>query len=335
MTIETIRSALLSSPRVVAVGGRTKPALSQRPGDVLALKMSGYAGLTEYDPSEFTFTARAGTRLRDLINALAAHGQYLPFDPPLINEGATLGGTIAAGLNGPGRLRFGGLRDFILGLVFLTSAGQLVRGGGKVVKNAAGFDFPKLLVGSCGEMGVILEATFKVFPAPRATLTAETTCATLEKALALMALLGRLPADLDALELEPPGRVIIRLAGDEGTLAPRLARLAADCAAPFQEMDTPPWAAYASDLGIRVPINIGVIPYLEVALSSLGMQRRYSVAGNLAIIHGEPERLTPTLHAYNLAGLSLKDPPAKLGYWPHAAESLLRPVFDPAQRFSA
>ncbi len=85
------------------------------------------------------------TGLLDVMLLLEQHGQYLPFDPLLAERGATLGGTVAAGVSGPGRYRYGGVRDFLLGVRFVDSEGQVVRGGGKVVKNAAGFDFPKLI----------------------------------------------------------------------------------------------------------------------------------------------------------------------------------------------
>src|SRR5207253_6842143 len=132
---------------------------------------AGLRGITEYDPSEFTFTAGAGTPVREIVAALAESGQYLPFDPMLVEAGATLGGTVAAGLSGPGRFRFGGVRDFILGVRFVDGAGRLLRMGGKVVKNAAGFDLPKFFCGSLGRFGLIVEATFKVFPRPASRLT--------------------------------------------------------------------------------------------------------------------------------------------------------------------
>ena len=93
-------------------------------------------------------------------------GQYLPFDPMLSAAGATIGGTVAAGISGPGRYRYGGIRDFLLGVQFISSDGAVINAGGKVVKNAAGFDIPKLLVGSLGRLGVMTELTFKVFPQP-------------------------------------------------------------------------------------------------------------------------------------------------------------------------
>ncbi len=337
LSAEALRETMLASPKVRAVGAGTKPALSAAGPGAATLSLREHAGIVEYQPSEFTFTARAGTPLADITSELARHGQYLPFDPPLTEAGATLGGTIAAGLNGPGRLRYGGLRDFILGAAFLTGDGRLVHGGGKVVKNAAGFDFPKLLVGSCGRLGVILEATFKVFPAPEATLTAEARCDTLADALGLVARLGRLPADLDALELAPPGRVVVRFAGDRAALPARLDRLSRESAATFSPVGTEnePWRHWANQRGVRIPLTLHHIPALDAALDSLGLPRRYSVAGNLAIVEKSAPALDETLRRLGLGGLALDSSPVRLGIWPdEAPERLVRPVFDPAGRLS-
>ena len=108
--------------------------------------------------------AAPATPVAEIERRLAAHGQYLPFEPPLAGCGATLGGTVASGLNGPGRYRYGGVRDFLLGGTFVDGEGRLVRGGGKVVKNAAGFYLHHLLLGSLGRLGIFVELTFKVFP---------------------------------------------------------------------------------------------------------------------------------------------------------------------------
>ena len=129
---------------------------------------------------------------------LAEHGQYLPFDPLLAEAGATLGGTVAAGANGPGRYRYGGLRDFILGVRYVDGEGQIVYAGGKVVKNAAGFDIPKFMVGSLGQFGALVEMTFKVFPKPEAYATLRLECASVvDGANAIIRLTGQ-PLDLDA-----------------------------------------------------------------------------------------------------------------------------------------
>ena len=161
-----LAEAVRSQPRVLAVGARTKPRLSQVPDDFALVSTLGLRGIVEYEPEEFTFTALAGTSVREIGQALAEKGQYLPFDPMWLEAGATLGGTVAAGFSGPGRFRFGGVRDFILGVRFVDGLGRLLRMGGKVVKNCAGFDLPKFFVGSLGRFGVLAEITFKVFPRP-------------------------------------------------------------------------------------------------------------------------------------------------------------------------
>ena len=162
---------------VLPRGNGTKTALSAAPDGVTPLDLSGLSGVIEYQPGEFTFTALAGTRVTEIAAVLAEHGQYLPFDPLLAEAGATLGGTVAAGANGPGRYHYGGLRDFILGVRYVDGEGQIVYAGGKVVKNAAGFDIPKLMVGSLGQFGALVEMTFKVFPKPEANATLRLECA--------------------------------------------------------------------------------------------------------------------------------------------------------------
>lgn len=170
-TLPELAEAVRSAPRVIAVGAGTKPRLSSLRNEYVRISTARLSGIVEYEPSEFTFTALAGTPLREITTTLAQRGQYLPFDPVLVRAGSTLGGAVAAGLSGSGRFRFGGLRDFILGIRFVDGEGRLLRMGGKVVKNAAGFDFPKFFVGSAGRFGVLAEVSFKVFPRPVATRT--------------------------------------------------------------------------------------------------------------------------------------------------------------------
>jgi len=206
-TLTELRDAVLSASRVIAVGGETKPRLSA----VEAVKISTQqlSGITEYEPSEFTFTALAGTPVKDIIAALDEKGQYLPFDPMFVEAGSTIGGVVASGLSGPGRFRYGGVRDFILGVRFVDGLGRLLRLGGKVVKNAAGFDVPKFLVGSLGRFGVIGEVTFKVFPKRESILTLQMPFNP-EK----MAKLANSRFEIDALDVLPGGAaMLLRLAG--------------------------------------------------------------------------------------------------------------------------
>jgi len=134
-----------------------------------------YAGVVAYEPTELVVTARAGTRLTELENMLAEHGQMLAFEPPHFGSSATLGGCLAAGLAGPRRTAYGpcygGVRDFVLGARMLDGRGEILTFGGRVMKNVAGYDLARLLVGSLGILGVILEASVKVLPQPAAQLT--------------------------------------------------------------------------------------------------------------------------------------------------------------------
>lgn len=219
-TVAEVVEAVRSAPRVLAVGARTKPRLSQVSPDVTLLSTRSLRGMIEYEPDEYTFTALAGTPVSELVAALAAKGQYLPFDPLLVTAGATLGGTVASGVSGPARFRFGGVRDFILGIRFVDGSGRLLRLGGKVVKNAAGFDLPKFFTGSLGRYGVLVELTFKVFPRPASALTLRLPVADSAAAVSLLTAASNSRWEPDALDLLPSGdAVAVRLAGPEEALA--------------------------------------------------------------------------------------------------------------------
>lgn len=208
-----------SAPRVIVVGAGTKARLSRVPDDCVRISTAALSGIIEYEPSEFTFTALAGTPLKQIVAALAERGQYLPFDPMLADAGATLGGTVSAGLSGPGRWRFGGLRDFILGVRYVDGAGRLLRMGGKVVKNAAGFDLPKFFVGSAGRFGALAEITFKVFPRPLSTRTLRLDAKDIETKARIMAESARARWELDALDAALEEKAVFaRLAGPPAAL---------------------------------------------------------------------------------------------------------------------
>ncbi len=290
--------------RVAVRGGGTKPALAVAMSHMPAqpLDLSGLSGIVEYEPQEYTFTARAGTPVTEVMDLLAANGQHLPFDPVLVGAGATLGGTVASGLSGSGRLRYGGVRDFILGVRFVDGSGALVQGGGKVVKNAAGFDFPKLLTGSMGRLGVIVEASFKVFPAPPAYRSLFVHYQSIQPALDAVYALTTQPVDLVALDLLPGEgtdgagegwTLALRIGGTEALLASRLARLqqmlatgdirsgAPDDEARFwRDAAEFAWASAAATL-VKAPLTPAQIPALESRLTAVPATRRYAVAGNV------------------------------------------------------
>jgi glycolate oxidase FAD binding subunit len=168
--VERVRAASAAKKPLRIAGGDTK-CFYGRPvaGDTLAL--AGHHGVLRYDPAELVITARGGTRLADIDTLLARHGQQLPFEPPYFGPTATLGGTVAAGLAGPARVGRGPLRDYVLGTRLLTGDGRVLKFGGEVMKNVAGYDVSRLLAGSLGILGVLLEVSLKVLPVARATRT--------------------------------------------------------------------------------------------------------------------------------------------------------------------
>ena len=136
-----------------------------------AVSLRELTRVVAYEPGDMTITVEAGVTLAQLNAALAVQRQWLPLDPPRDAE-LTVGGLIAADRCGPARLSYGKVRDYLIGVRAVTADGELLSGGGRVVKNVAGYDLPKLFIGSFGTLGVIVEATFKVRPRPETELLA-------------------------------------------------------------------------------------------------------------------------------------------------------------------
>jgi glycolate oxidase FAD binding subunit len=137
------------------------------------LDTTAYRGITDYEPTELVISARCGTPLAEIEAHLAEHGQMLAFEPPHFGPGATIGGTVAAGLSGPRRQAAGAVRDFVLGAVLVDGKGDVLHFGGKVMKNVAGYDVSRLLAGSLGVFGLIAEVSLKVLPQPVAECTVQ------------------------------------------------------------------------------------------------------------------------------------------------------------------
>jgi glycolate oxidase FAD binding subunit len=135
------------------------------------LDMRGAQGVIAYEASELYITARAGMRIADIESLLADNRQMLAFEPPHFGGHATLGGMVASGLSGPRRMAAGSLRDFVLGATVMDGRGRVLRFGGQVMKNVAGFDVSRLIAGSFGTLGLILDVTLKVLPQPQASMT--------------------------------------------------------------------------------------------------------------------------------------------------------------------
>jgi glycolate oxidase FAD binding subunit len=144
------------------------------------LSLADHCGIISYEPTELVITARSGTPLQAIEDALLEQGQMLPFDPPHFDGKGTIGGAIAAGLSGPRRPWGGAPRDLLLGVKLLDGQGQILSFGGQVMKNVAGYDLSRLMAGAMGTLGILLEVSIKVLPKPpqEHTLTFSTEQAT-------------------------------------------------------------------------------------------------------------------------------------------------------------
>jgi glycolate oxidase FAD binding subunit len=304
--------------------GRTKTALVGSGAEASWIDMSALAGIREYQPQECTFTALAGTRIVDIEARLAEHGHYLPFDPPFGPRGSTIGGTVASALSGPARYRYGGIRDFLLGVRVVDGEGRLIRGGGRVVKNAAGFYLHHLVLGSLGRLGVITEVTCKVFPAPLAQATVMADYASFDALLRQVAELRRTAFEIESLEIAPPGRLFVRLGGVRAALAARLEGLSAflrQAATSVLELgpddDRDLWRdarelTWAGDLVdgaslVKVATTPGALARLEPRLATIDPRRRYGVGGEVAWIVWESPlaALDAMLSELGLAGMTI------------------------------
>ncbi|RON56330.1 glycolate oxidase subunit GlcE [Pseudomonas frederiksbergensis] len=190
-------------------------------GEVLDTR--AHRGIVSYDPTELVVSVRAGTPLSELLAALDAKGQMLPCEPPSFGEGATVGGMIAAGLSGPRRPWSGSVRDFVLGTRVITGLGKHLRFGGEVMKNVAGYDLSRLLVGSYGCLGVLTEVSLKVLPKPRQCLSISLEIDS-ARALVKLAEWGQQPLPTSAASHDGQ-RLFLRLEGGEGSVTAAHQRL--------------------------------------------------------------------------------------------------------------
>ena len=279
------------------------------------ISLSAFNQIVEYLPEEYTITVQAGVPAAEVQAALAAEGQYLPFDPPFSAEGTTVGAMIAKGLSGPGSFRYGILRDFILGVNFIDGIGNHSHTGGKVVKNAAGFDIPKLMSGSYGSFGIITEASFKVFPVAPERRTIVFNYPSFQEAHEAFVSLGRSRFTLDILDLDSKGRLFLKLAGQPGSMDQRVKAieshlthqsdtLSQKCIDSYWpesvRLETPP----QSGLLVKIPINPLTIFDLESALASYSTEIRYSIGGYVCWLHwnNSIEKLSALFTQLNLSG---------------------------------
>lgn len=226
------RAAVADAQPLALVANGTKSFLG-RAVDAEAVELSGHAGILSYQPKELVITGRAGTSIAEIEAVLAEAGQMLAFEPPHFarsaDVGATLGGTIAAGLSGPARPYLGSARDLVLGVRVLTGRGEVLRFGGEVMKNVAGYDVSRLMVGALGTLGILLDVSLKVLPAPPATQTQVLDCGEAE-ALRSMSAWSTKPLPVTATCFDGE-RLWVRLSGGEQGVGEAVERIGGEAVA--------------------------------------------------------------------------------------------------------
>jgi glycolate oxidase FAD binding subunit len=180
-----------TSGSVLFRGAGTKLGWAGRPDDAdLVIDSRDLRGLLTHNAADLTASVSAGTALTALQDELAGDNQWLALDPPTAADGATIGGLLAAGDSGPSRLRYGGLRDLVIGVTLVLADGTLARSGGHVIKNVAGYDLAKLLYGSLGSLAFIAEIVIRLHPRPQATATTRAAASAAQAAAVTQALMA-------------------------------------------------------------------------------------------------------------------------------------------------
>lgn len=210
--IESIKRAFQDS-ETTRIRGSGSKCFFGNPVVGTTLDVAGHTGVLSYEPSELVMTARSGTRLSDIEALLSESRQILAFEPPWFGADATLGGTVACGFSGPRRPYSGSVRDFVLGINCINGKGEYLTFGGQVIKNVAGYDVSRLMVGALGALGLICEVSLKVLPQPEVETTAVLELDE-ESALVEMVRLSRKPLPLSGMSLSD-GLLRVRLSGTE------------------------------------------------------------------------------------------------------------------------
>lgn len=221
---EIVRLAMAENLAIVPTGARTKLQMGLPPQRYdLALDVSRLDRVIAYDPADLTLAAEPGISLARLASVLAEHEQWLPLGAPFADH-STIGGTIAAGVDGTFRQSYGTARDYVLGMEFVTGEGACAKSGGRVVKNVTGYDLHKLMIGALGTLGIITKINFRTFPALLSPCGFVANFKTAEQALDLRHRISRSPLQPGGLEIFSPGAAERLNTGSASEGAQRAAR---------------------------------------------------------------------------------------------------------------
>ncbi|MCK2128175.1 glycolate oxidase subunit GlcE [Thauera aromatica] len=299
---ERVRTAVADKRALCLRAGGTKDFYGRAPaGEIFDLRAN--TGVVSYESTELVVTVRGGTPLTELEALLAGQGQFLACEPPHFGAAATVGGAVAAGLAGPRRASAGAVRDFVLGVKILDGRGEVLNFGGQVMKNVAGYDLSRLIAGSLGTLGIILEVSLKVLPRPFAERTLRFELDEAE-AIARINEWGGQPLPVSA-TCWAAGVLYLRLSGAEAAVRAATDRLGgeaegeAEAAALWQgvrEQRTAPFPLAAGETLWRL-----ALPSTAPALALPGRQL-IEWGGGLRWIAGTPEPAAVRARAAALGG---------------------------------
>jgi len=231
---EFVREAATAQSGICIVGGGSKQSLGNRVWGkhVTTSKLNG---IEHYEPASLTLVAQAGTPLQEIEDEISKHGQHLPFEPAdyrnLLSSGGepTIGGIVACGISGSRRIQAGACRDSLIGVRFINGEGDVIKSGGRVMKNVTGYDLVKLLTGSYGTLGVISQVSFKLLPSPQFTASLLLHGVSSNQAISAMSIALGSPFDLSGVahipDEENGSTTLFRLEGFEKSVKYRAQKL--------------------------------------------------------------------------------------------------------------
>lgn len=337
-----LREAAAGGKAVIPIGGGRALGMGDPPERFdLGFDTAGLDRVLEHSQADLTCTVEAGVTLEALDETLRRAGQFLPLDP-LASPGHTVGGALAAGWTGPLRLGYGSAREFVVGLRVALPNGHLVRSGGKVVKNVSGYDLNKLHLGALGSLGVIVEASFKVYPLPLHTVVVGTEADSVQTAWSEAARVLALPMRPVALTLQAASGSRWLLQARFGGSGEAVRRMAHEAGWPEVEEPELPSSGTWSRIAVppaRLPEVLAAVPDSDrwVALPGTGIAHWFDAADAPVV-----SRVRQIAEAVGGSLVLMAAPPdlkRAVGAWGRAPVTLplmrrLRDAFDPGRTLS-